>query len=280
MTIFVRSKHVLSCCLDRVTLYHSYIIYDRTILWIVFVSKRINFFINHLVISFFIALIIIWVIFYLWYPAPLEKAVGVTNIFLMMLAIDVVIGPALGLLVYKEGKKTLKLDLTVIILLQVLALVYGLYNIAKGRPVWIVQNENLFELVRYNDLVSDGIEKAAPQYQDPSWLKPQFVTIKQAKTMADQNKLVFEAVMSGTSLSMRPEYYTSLNLENRKMIENAQNLKALLEFNEPEKVQKILSKNSEADAWLPLRATSVDMVVLINKEKREVVKIVDLRPWK
>lgn len=243
-------------------------------------SRRAKFFFSHLLISFFIALLFIAIVFLFWYPFPLAKAVGVTYIFLMLIAIDVVVGPILGLFVYKEGKKTLKLDLTVIILLQSLALVYGMYSIAKGRPVWIVQNENLFELVRYNDLVSNGIEKAAPQYQDPSWLKPQFVTIKQAKTMADQNKLVFEAVMSGTSLSMRPEYYTSLNLENRKMIENAQNLKALLEFNEPEKVQKILSKNSEANAWLPLRATSIDMVVLINKEKREVVKIVDLRPWK
>lgn len=242
-------------------------------------SRRAKFFFSHLLISFFIALLFIAIVFLFWYPFPLAKAVGVTYIFLMLIAIDVVVGPILGLFVYKEGKKTLKLDLTVIILLQSLALVYGMYSIAKGRPVWIVQNENLFELVRYNDLVSDGIEKAAPQYQDPSWLKPQFVTIKQAKTMADQNKLVFEAVMSRTSLSMRPEYYTSLNLENRKMIENAQNLKTLLEFNEPEKVQKILSKNSEANAWLPLRATSIDMVVLINKEKREVVKIVDLRPW-
>lgn len=242
-------------------------------------SKRAKFFLSHLLISFFIALFFVALVFLLWYPFPLAKAVGVTYIFLMLIAIDVVVGPILGLFVYKEGKKTLKLDLTVIILLQSLALVYGIYSIAKGRPVWVVQNEDRFELVRYNDLESDSIEKAESQFQKPSWLMPQFVTIKQAKTITDQNKLVFEAFMNGTSLSMRPEHYTSLNLENRKMIENAQNLKTLLEFNEPEKVQKILSKNSEANAWLPLRATSIDMVVLINKEKREVVKIVDLRPW-
>lgn len=242
-------------------------------------SKRQKFFLGHLIISVVISIIFIGIVFLCWYPSPLAKAVGVTHIFLLLILIDVILGPILGLLVYKEGKKTLKMDLSIIILVQVFALSYGIYNIAEGRPVWIVQNGDRFELIRNNDLVSNGIEKAAPQYQDPSWLKPQFVTIKQAKTMADQNKLVFEAVMSGTSLSMRPEYYTSLNLENRKMIENAQNLKTLLEFNEPEKVQKILSKNSEANAWLPLRATSIDMVVLINKEKREVVKIVDLRPW-
>ncbi len=32
--------------------------------------------------------------------------------------------------------------------------------------------------------------------------------------------------------------------------------------------------------FVPLKANAVDMTVLINKEKGEVVKIVDLRPWK
>lgn len=47
-------------------------------------SKRINFFISHLVISFFVALIAIGC-FFIWYLSPLIKAVGVTHIFLMML---------------------------------------------------------------------------------------------------------------------------------------------------------------------------------------------------
>lgn len=49
---------------------------------------------------------------FIWYPTPLATAVGVTQIFLMMLAIDVTVGPILGFIVYKEGKKTLKMDLT------------------------------------------------------------------------------------------------------------------------------------------------------------------------
>lgn len=80
-------------------------------------SKRLKFFLNHLFISCLIVLLVIGLVFFIWYPSPLATAVGVTHIFLMMLAIDVIVGPILGLLVYKEGKKTLKFDLGVIIVL-------------------------------------------------------------------------------------------------------------------------------------------------------------------
>ena len=106
--------------------------------------KRLKFFLSHLSISFLIALLVIGVVFIVWYPSPLATAVGVTHIFLMLLAIDVVIGPILGLLVYKEGKKSLKFDLTVIILLQLSALFYGIYSIEQGRPVWIAFNVDRF----------------------------------------------------------------------------------------------------------------------------------------
>ena len=80
-------------------------------------SKRQKFFLGHLGLSLSLALIILMWVFFCWYPSPLAKAVGVTHIFLMMLAIDVIVGPVLGFIVYKEGKKTLKFDLSVIILI-------------------------------------------------------------------------------------------------------------------------------------------------------------------
>ena len=75
-------------------------------------SKRLKFFLIHLSISLIIALSVVGLVFFAWYPTPLVIAVGVTQIFLMMLSIDVIVGPLLGLLVYKEGKKTLKFDLS------------------------------------------------------------------------------------------------------------------------------------------------------------------------
>ena len=98
-------------------------------------SKRLKFFLNHLLLSFLAALLVVGLVFFIWYPLPLAQAAGVMHIFLMMLAIDVIVGPILGLLVYKEGKKTLKFDLSVIIVIQIAALCYGVFSIEQGRPV-------------------------------------------------------------------------------------------------------------------------------------------------
>ena len=68
-------------------------------------SKCTLFFIKHLLVSFIISiLIVVWVLL-IWYPAPLDKAVGVNQIFLMMGGVDVILGPLLCFIVYKENKK-------------------------------------------------------------------------------------------------------------------------------------------------------------------------------
>ncbi|KAF1017886.1 MAG: hypothetical protein GAK29_04396 [Acinetobacter bereziniae] len=244
-------------------------------------SKRIKFFLGHLTISFVIALLFIAVVFFIWYPAPLAKAVGVTQIFLMLIAIDVVIGPFLTLLVYKEGKKTLKMDLTIIILIQIFALCYGVFNIAQGRPAWIVyDNAGRFDLVRNNEIELDKIVQAQQEYQKAGWGKPQIVALKKEKSIDALNKRLFEDISSGIVPTMHPERYTKLNDSKIDLQQNIEKIDVLTNFNTKEAVDKTLSQYPAANAWLPLKSTNVDMVVLINKEKGEVVKIVDLRPWK
>jgi hypothetical protein len=103
-------------------------------------SARIKAFLVHGLVSIIIALLSMGLVYFIWYPAPLAVATGVMHIFLLMLCIDVVIGPLLTLLVYKTGKKTLKLDLTIICLLQLAALTYGLFTVYQGKPAWLVYN--------------------------------------------------------------------------------------------------------------------------------------------
>ena len=112
-------------------------------------TSRIKAFTTHLFISLLIALAVIGVVFYLWHPTPLHTAVGVTQIFLILLAVDVIFGPLLTLLVYKTGKKTLIIDLTVIALLQFSALCYGLWTVAEGRPAWLVFAKDRLTLFAY-----------------------------------------------------------------------------------------------------------------------------------
>ncbi|WP_151831261.1 TfpX/TfpZ family type IV pilin accessory protein [Acinetobacter junii] len=242
-------------------------------------SKRIKFFIGHLFVSVTVALIVLGIIFFIWYPSPLAKAVGVTHIFLMMLAIDVIIGPLLGLLVYKEGKKSLKIDLCIIILIQISALSYGVYSIAQGRPAWLAYYVDRFQLIRNNEIIDKNIGKALSQYQNPSWFKPQYVGVEFAQDKQIRNDDIFAEVLGGISVAQKPERYVPLDRVKNQIQKRAQSLETLNKFNDKMLVQKTLSQYPQANAFVPLKANAVDMTVLIDREKGEVVKIVDLRPW-
>ena len=243
-------------------------------------SKRLKFLLSHLFISCLIALFVIGLVFFIWYPSPLATAVGVTHIFLMLLVIDVILGPLLGLLVYKEGKKTLKFDLSVIILIQIAALCYGVFSIEQGRPAWLVYNVDRFELVRKNELVDTNIQQAQPQFQKPSWFKPQYVAAEFAKDIQQRNDEMFAEVLGGISIAQRPERYVELTQAKNQIQQRALPLIALEQYNSKTEVKKTLAKYPKANAWLPLKANAVDMVVLVNKESASIIKIVDLRPWK
>lgn len=243
-------------------------------------SKRINFFLKHLIFSLSIAFLVVCIVFFVWYPSPLAAAVGVIHVFLMMLMIDVIVGPILGFVVYKEGKKSLKTDLVVIIALQISALCYGVYSIEQGRPAWLVYNVDRFELVRKNEMMEDHIVDALPQYQHVSWLKPQFVAVELAKDIKTRNDDMFTEALGGVSIAQKPERYVPLEKVKPQIQQRAQVLSLLNQFNAKEDINTIIKKYPQADSWVPLKANAVDMVVLMNKEKGEVVKIVDLRPWK
>ncbi len=173
------------------------------------------------------------------------------------------------------------MDLAVIILIQISALGYGVFNIAQGRPAWIVyDNAGRFDLVRNNEIELDKIVQAQQEYQKASWGKPQIVALKKEKSIEAQNKRLFEDLSNGVIPTMHPERYTKLSDAKNELLQNIEKIDVLINFNTKEAVYKTLSQYPAANAWLPLKSTNVDMVVLINKEKGEVVKIVDLRPWK
>ena len=242
-------------------------------------TPRIKFFLVHIITSVIIAFLLTLLVFFIWYPSPLAIAVGVTHIFLMLLVIDVILGPLLGLLVYKEGKKTLKFDLSVIILIQIAALCYGVFSIEQGRPAWLVYNVDRFELVRKNELINTNIQQARPQFQQPSWFKPQYVATEFAKDIQQRNDEMFAEVLGGISIAQRPERYVELTQAKTQIQQRALPLVELQQYNPKTDVEKTLAEYPKADAWLPLKANAVDMVVLVNKESASIIKIVDLRPW-
>lgn len=257
----------------------------RTILYVagcstveIMMPARVKAFLLHIALSSVIAVCVLLLVFGLWYPAPLHTAVGVTHIFLLLLAVDLILGPLLTLLVYNPGKKTLVLDLSIIVFLQISALGYGLWTVAEGRPAWLVYNVDRVDLVRVLDIDPRKLDRAQPEYRSPSWFGPRWVSAVLPSDNAERNELMFEAVSGGSDLPQHPSFYRSFSDARAAIQSRSRPLAELQGFNPAERVQAVTEQWPEASGWLPLMADT-PMVVLLYKESVQVLAIVDLRPW-
>ena len=237
-------------------------------------SKRLKFACKHFFISVLIGVITALLIYYVWYPYPLNIAVGVDQIFLMFIGIDIIVGPILGFLVYKELKKSLKVDLFIIVLLQFSAFIFGLISLEKARPTWIVFNSNQFELILKNEIISP-VNKSNMKYSESSWLGPQWVSTTPAKNITQKNNDIFDAVFNKVSTAQKIERYTDIELAKTTIMSKSLEIKELSKFNSD---LSILQNYPEVKKYLPLKSKLVDMTVLLDKEGN-VIKIVNLRPW-
>lgn len=241
-------------------------------------SFRLKAFGYHLAISVLIALVSLYIIFMLWHPAPLANAVGVTHIFIMMLAIDVVLGPLLTLIFAKQGKKLLKFDLAVIVVLQLGAFFYGMYNVAMSRPVYIAFDTSRFEVVQANEVPKSSLKAAQLEYGTLGWGAPKYVAVRTVANAEERSTRLFSELKTGVAPSKQPNLYEPLDNQWAILTAKAHDLAELSEKNSTQSINKLKVGYPSATGWLPLLAYEQDMVVLIDSTHKQVLDIVDLRP--
>tara|TARA_R110002124_G_scaffold41182_1_gene127864 strand:- start:283 stop:1026 length:744 start_codon:yes stop_codon:yes gene_type:complete len=239
-------------------------------------QDKLQAFIFHFAISLAIVFSAYFIIELFWYPEPLFKATDAEKIFVMILIVDLISGPLLTLVVYKKHKKTLKMDLTIIAVIQFSALIYGLYSVYEARPVFVAYVIDRFELVRANDILEvdeqiHHLPKFGPEYI--------YVDLTELNATEKLDSILDETTYN-ISPAQRPKFYNNFELAKPLIIEKSQNLMLLKDYNNPTEVNKILQKYPQADSFLPLKSNAVDMTALIDKKHNgKVIAVVDLRPW-
>lgn len=229
----------------------------------------------HLLISAVLVTISYLIITKTWYPAPFFKATDVSQIFILILIVDLILGPLLTFVVYKRNKKTLIIDLSVIALLQLSALAYGLYSVYEARPVWIAYIVDRFELVKANELIDDPEHPMILPTMGPEYRYIDITT----SSASEQLEIFTTETTYGISPIQRPKFYRDFAEAKPLIIRRSLSLEDLNQYNDRLKTAAVLQAYPNADSFLPLVA-SKDMTVLIDKQSGgSVVAVVDLRPW-
>ena len=146
-------------------------------------------------------------IFLVWFPHPFATMIGGTELFLLVVGCDLALGPLLSLVVYNTRKSRGKLvfDYVVIGILQLCAMLYGVYIVAGTRPVYVAFSMDRFEIVTARDIDDKELAAArSPEYRRLPLTGPKLINVVVSK--ADHNDALFEA-LAGNEEHQRPKFY-------------------------------------------------------------------------
>ncbi len=170
--------------------------------------KRVRAAVLHLGVSLLMAGLAALLVFMVLYPSPFAAVTQVGPVFLMLVGIDIVVGPALTLFIAKPTKPRAELirDLSVIAALQLAALGYGLHSVAAARPVALVFEVDLLRLVTANEIDDSTLAEAPASLRSLSWSGPRLMAAAKP-TDPDEQLRTIELGLSGIPLAALPSYW-------------------------------------------------------------------------
>lgn len=162
----------------------------------------------HLGISLIIALLAALLVFGLWYPYPYREMSGGRELFLIVVMVDVILGPLITLAVFNRAKpvRELKRDLTLVALLQLAALGYGMWTVFVARPVHMVFEYDRFRVVHAVDVPAELLNRTPPDVVALPLTGPTLLSLRPFRD-ANEKMEATMAALDGLSLSARPDLW-------------------------------------------------------------------------
>lgn len=243
-------------------------------------TGRVRAFLLHLAISIGIVAAVGAIFWFVLYPAPLFRAVGGLEIFLIVLAVDVTLGPFLTLLVYRKGKKGLIYDLAAIALVQAAALTYGIVTLYAGRPVFVAALGHRFDVIQASEVNADDIRasgRSLPRF-GPMW-----VGIRPPDSAKERSDMLFSS-LAGADYGHKPQYHADLAVMRSELLKGAKPIADLRTRNatwEGEISAWLAARGRTDDSvrYVGLKARAEDMAVIIDAKTAEVIGIAPFKPW-
>ena len=238
----------------------------------------------HLAISLALAALAGLLVFFVWYPYPYREISGGRELFLIVMAVDVILGPLITFVVYSTSKpkRLMHFDFVVIGALQLCALGYGLWVVAQSRPVHVVFEIDRFVVVHAIEVPRHLMNRAPASLQQLPLTGPTFLSIRDAQTNQEKTDVMF-AELAGLVLATRPDFWQSYDKAKVQVIAKAKplaDLKARFPSrrNDIDAALKSVLPNTQV-GYLPFVGRNTFWTVLINTNSAEVIGFVSLDPY-
>jgi hypothetical protein len=239
----------------------------------------------HFTVTLLLAAAAAALIFLVWFPDPFQTMIGGTELFLLVAGCDLALGPLMSLVLYNSRKtrRALVIDYSLVGLIQIAALVYGVVVMFGARPVYVAFSVDRYEIVMAADLRKEELVAARdPVYSKPPLTGPRYVAV--VVPPEERSDAMYQAVVAQNEEHHRPRFYVPLESEIGQIRKRARPL-ADLEARKPESKPLIEEALAEVDlpaqrlAWLPVRHFRGFWTAIIDTDTGKPVAYFDLDPY-
>jgi len=241
---------------------------------------RFKAFLIHLGISAIVYAVLLYLLIFVWYPQPFFAADGGWQGIRIMTGIDLVLGPALTLIVFRPGKRGLKFDLSVIAALQLAALSWGVWTVYDQRTALVVYADRAFYSLSSPEIADVGA--GARRILSEATTSPAYAFVRLPQDKKARLQFELRTVFSGRLPFMLGNLYQPLDRSNIPLVlahglsrdalinhspENAKRLDAFL---------KERGKKADDFAFLPLRCRYRNIVLALRRPDGKIVGALDI----
>lgn len=241
--------------------------------------SRFKAFAIHFSISLLIFLFLLYFILLQWYPEPLFSTDGGWKAIRIIVGVDLILGPLLTLIVFKSGKPGLKFDLTMIALVQVLALSWGVWITYNERPAAVIYTLDFFTPVPAYQLAEQGITaKELKQFGD-TWPILIYIDVPKEKL----SEILSESMQAKKPLYLLSKYYKKFGKEQAAVLkENSMNIEKYVE-DKPE-LKKLYQRSLVTStaktniSYLALHSREKWVTVVFDLDEMRIIDTIDIEP--
>ena len=239
--------------------------------------NRFNASLVHLLGSAVVLFLVFALVRFIWYPEPFFSSASGINLMLILVPIDLVVGPLVTLIIFNPKKASLKFDLACVLACQIAFLFYGLWSIYLARPVYVAFDEDWFRLVSANEIEAKEQAKAKyPAFRSLPVLGPQVIgTIMPADR--EKRAQIVVASISGMGVQNLPEYYVPYN-DVMPIVKSVAKTAKDMKFLSGEERARVssyelkMTQQGRQVRFVPLRAKTTLMFVAVDPKNGAVIE--------
>jgi len=220
---------------------------------------------------------------FLWFPDGYFALSGIGRLWLVLLGVNVVVGPVLSALVYRPGKRGLKFDLLVLAAIEMAVLAWALLEFDARRPAIAVFAVDRFEVLPKAE--TDAMSLDSEFRASLRGVGPELKYAALPTNPEVLSRLIDETVFQGRpDIDRRPEFWQPYAAGVSTLRAAARPLAQLSARNPAQAgdLRRWLARQGggiDDYLYLPIRARSGDGSIIIHAGTAYPVDVLAIDPW-